>query len=232
MRRLLVGVAGAALLLACLPARAATPGTQKGKLQILQEGKPIGTERYEITATDTEITARGDMTFTAGDEKVHQTTDLLLNADLSPRRYDWKMDEPKPTWVRVDFDGSQATIHYPRPDGKEDQQQFTFASPRVAVLDINVFHQFLLLVGLYDLERGGVQEIPVFVPQSVQPGTVQVEMEGVESLPVDGAPQPVRRFSIRSEDNHVLLWVTESGRFVKLTVPQADVEVVPESGSN
>jgi hypothetical protein len=128
----------------------------------------------------------------------------------------------------VEFEGSQATIFFPREDGKQEQQVYDFAGKRVAVLDVNFFHHFQLLAQLYDFSRGGRQAIPVFIPQAVQPGVVQVELEAVETQTVEGKAQPVRRLSITSEDNRVLLWVTESGRFVRLQVPQANVEVLPE----
>ncbi|MGH9804215.1 MAG: hypothetical protein ACRD4D_03500, partial [Candidatus Acidiferrales bacterium] len=124
------------------------------------------------------------------------------------------------------FEGGRATISFPRDDGKDEQQVYDFGG-RVALLDINVFHHFLLLVRLYDFAKGGPQTVSVFVPQSVQPGSVTLELEGVETMTVDAAPQPVRRFSILSEDNRLQLWVTETGRFVRLTVPQAEVEVLP-----
>ncbi len=57
---------------------------------------------------------------------------------------------------------------------------------------------------------------------------VTVELEGVDTMAVDGEEEPVRRLSIATEDNRLVFWVSESGRFVRLQVPGADVEVVPE----
>ncbi|MEE9234335.1 MAG: hypothetical protein V3U28_02720, partial [Candidatus Acidoferrales bacterium] len=73
----------------------------------------------------------------------------------------------------------------------------------------------------------GPQTVQVFVPQSVQPGEAVVELLGVETRSVDGQPQPVRQLAITTADNQVMLWVTESGQFVRLWVPLANVEVVP-----
>lgn len=201
---------------------------QTGRLLILRNGKAIGSEHYQISGTATEFHARGDIRIESQGQKMRQTTSLVLNADLSPRRYEWKLEEPREKRLWVEFEKGQAIIAFPREDGKQEQQLYEFGTARVALLDINVFHHFLLLARLYDFSRGGPQTIPVFIPQSVQPGSVTVELEEVETLTVEGEPQPVRRLSITSEDNHLLLWITEGGHFVRLRVPQANVEVVPE----
>ncbi|HKZ52071.1 MAG TPA: hypothetical protein VJ085_02190 [Candidatus Acidoferrales bacterium] len=225
---LVVGLLTAALG-ACVPAGAAE--SEQGRLRILANGRPIGSEHYQISATATELQARAEVLLEAGDEKVRQTASLLLNADGSPRHYEWKLEEPWKNWLRVEFEGSRATIFFLREDGKQEQQLFDFAGERVAVLDVNFFHHFQLLARLYDFARGGPQAIPVFIPQTVQPGVVTVQLEAVETQTVEGKAQPVRRLSITSEDNRVLLWLTESGRFVRLQVPQANVEVLAEGAT-
>ncbi len=126
----------------------------------------------------------------------------------------------------MEFDGSKATIAYSADDEEEEQQIFDFESRRVALLDHNVFHHFLLLAELYDFSAGDVQTVKVFVPQAVQPGEARLELVGVEQATVNGKPQPVRQLAITTSDNRVLLWVTESGQFVRLRVPVANVEVV------
>lgn len=219
-------VLGAVLLLAGLLAPAAAAQSQKGELRVLYRGEEIGREAYEISGTATELHARSTITYRIDTLAMRQTTDLLLGADGVPRRYEWKLEEPHKSWLRMDFNGGRATISFPRDDGKNEEQLYEFGG-RLALLDINVFHHFLLLARLYDFAQGGPQTVSVFVPQSVQPGSVTLELQGVETMPVDGAPQPVRRLSILSEDNELQLWVTETGRFVRLAVPQAEVEVLP-----
>ncbi|OFV87714.1 MAG: hypothetical protein A3D93_01345 [Acidobacteria bacterium RIFCSPHIGHO2_12_FULL_67_30] len=227
MRRLL----GAALILAVVGPAAAAPEPREGQLRILADGQLIGRERYQITRTATEIQANGEVDLEIEGQKVRQTSRLLLGADLAPRSYEWKTETPKTAWVRIEFAGAVATVRYLPPDAKEDQQVFTFDTPRVALLDNNFFHQYLLLAELYDYQAGGAQTVKVFVPQAVQPGEVRLELRGVETLEVEGQPQPVRQLAITTEDNEVLLWVTESGRFVRLRAPQMNVEVVPESAA-
>lgn len=226
MRRLLVPLL---LLLLGLPPAAAAQESQQGRLRILLDGQPIGSERYEIARTATEVHARGEIELQLGPDKLRQTSSLLLSADLAPRSYESKMEAPEKTWRRVEFAGGDATIVFPRSDGKEEEQVFKFGTPRVALLGL--YHHFLLLAQLYDYAAAGPQTIKVFIPQSVQPGEARVELVGVETLTVDGRLQPVRQLSVTTEDNQVQLWVTESGRFVRLAAPREKVEVVPESAA-
>lgn len=228
-RVLALGVVLAGLLAALPASRAAE--SQHGQLRIVHNGENVGTETYEITATATELQARGEIVYVVNQQKTRQTTSLLLGADALPRRYEWKLEEPRKSWLRMEFEAGKGTIWFPDQQGREEQQVFDFGRGPVALLDINVFHHFLLLARLYDVARGGPQTIQVFVPQSVQPGAVTMELQGVETLAVEASPQPVRHFSILSEDNRLELWVTEAGRFVRLRVPQANVEVLPEGSA-
>lgn len=229
MRRFLtIGLVAACLLAGTRAGGQAAVEAQKDRLRILRNGQPVGSEQYEIAGTGTEVHARADVTLSLGEAQVHQKASLLLRADLAPRRYEWRMEEPLKRWLRVEFSGNRGTIYFPREDGQEEQQVFDFGTTRVAVLDNNIFHHFLLLARLYDFDRGGPQTIKVFIPQSVQPGEVTVELLGVETREVEGRPQPVRQLALTTADNRVLLWVSARGRFVRLQVPQANVEVVPE----
>lgn len=228
MRRVLICLFVFALAGAGAGSALSAEEPQKGTLRVLRNGALIGTERYEIAATASEIQARGELDLQADDTTIRQSARLLLSADLAPRAFDLKVDGREKTWRRVEFSpAGAATIWYPLETGKEDQQVFEFGTPRVAVLGL--YHHFLLLTRLYDFGKGGQQTIQVFIPYSIQPGVVRLELTGVESQTVDGAPQPVRQFIITTEDSRVLLWVTEAGRFVRLEAPLEKVEVVPES---
>lgn len=231
MRRVLIPLLVSACLAAGLPVVGAAQESQEGRLRILLNGQPVGSERYQIVRTATEIQARSEVELKVGDQGLRQTTKLLLSADLAPRSYEWRIEKPKESWIRMEFEGTAGTITYPREDGKSEQQVYEFGTTRVALVDNNVFHHFLLLAELYDFAAGGPQKIKVFIPQAVQPGEVTVELQGVETLPTGGDSQPVRQLSITTEDNQVLLWVTEAGAFVRLRVPLANVEVVPESAA-
>jgi len=227
MRRVLRRI-GAVASLAALVAgglSAADP-IAKGRLRILRQGQLIGSERYEVVTTATEVQTRGELELTVEHTTVRQSASLLLSADLAPRHYELKVEQPEATWRRINFSGTSATARYPLGEGKEDEQVFEFGAGRVAILGL--YHDFALLARLYDLSKGGAQSIRVFVPWSLQPGEALVELKGVEKQSVGGREQSVRQFLITTEDSQVLLWVTEGGQFVRLLAPLEGVEVLPE----
>lgn len=229
MRRvLMVSLLGSLLAVLLAPALLgqAALQSQKGQLRVLRSGQPIGTERYEIIATATEVQSRGELEITVDDVSFRQSSTLLLSADLMPRQYELKMEEPEKSWRRVEFSAGKATMRYPLAQGKEDVQEFVFGSDRVAVLGL--YHEFALLARLYDASQGGAQTLRVFVPATGQPGVATVEMKRVETREVDGQPVPVREFSVTTEDSQLQLWITESGRLVRLLAPLENIEVVAE----
>jgi len=201
--------------------------SQKGRLRILRLGQPIGTESYEIIATATEIQARGQIEIQVEGGAIRQSSIQLLSADLSPRQYELRLEQPQKSWRRVDFSGGKATARYPLADGKEDTQVFDFSGGPVAVLGL--YHDFLLLARHYDFARGGPQTVRVFIPWGLQPGEATLELKGVDTQDVDGVAQPVRELAITTPDNQLQLWVTESGRLVRLTAPLEGIEILPET---
>ncbi len=227
--RLAVALAVAALAAPLAPPAAGqgSPQSQKGRLRILRAGQPIGTESYEIIATATEIQARGQLEIQAEGGAVRQSSIQLLSADLSPRQYELRLEQPQKSWRRVDFSGGKATARYPLPDGKEDTQEFAFPDGRVTILGL--YHDFLLLARRYDFAQGGPQTVRVFVPWGLQPGEATLELKGVKTETVEGTEQPVRELAITTPDNQLQLWVTESGRLVRLAAPLEGVEILPDT---
>lgn len=201
-------------------------GDQQGVLRIEMEGRLVGTERYQLVRTSSTIRAKAEIELEIAGETVRQNTDLVLSPNYELRSYQWRLVEPQKKTIRIEMAEGGARVTFPRPeDGKEEEQQFTFGTDRVALLDINVFHHFLVLARLYDVNRGGPQAIKVFIPQSVQPGEVIVEAKGVETMRVGGNKVSARRLEVTTGDNQVLLWISDKRGLVRLQVPQAQVTV-------
>jgi hypothetical protein len=226
MRRVLMPAALGAVMSLALALAPALAQSQQGRLRILRQGQLIGSESYEITATKTEVQSRGELEIQVEGGTIRQTAVQLLSADLTPRQYELRMEKPEKTWRRVEFSGGTATARYPLPDGKEDTQEFKFADGHVTILGL--YHDFLLLARRYDLARGGPQTVRVFVPWGLQPGEATLELRSVKTETVDGASQPVREFAITTPDSQLQLWVTESGRLVRLVAPLEGVEILPD----
>ncbi len=232
MRYLLGRLAGPSLGLALgLALAAASPllgqpsKDQQGVLRIEVEGKVVGTERYQIVHAGSTIRAQAEIQLEVAGETVRQNTSLVLSRNYELLSYEWRLEKPRKSFVRIGMVDGRARVTFPRPDGTEEEQQFDFGTDRMALLDNNVFHHFLLLAHLYDAEKGGPQTIRVFVPQSVQPGVVTMEAKGVETVEVNGKKVLARRLEITTEDNQVLLWISDEKGIVRLQVPQSHVIV-------
>jgi hypothetical protein len=103
-------------------------------------------------------------------------------------------------------------------------QDFTFGSPRVVILDNNLYHHYALLARLYDWNARGAQTFPVLIPQEMTPGMIAVEALGPQQ--VDGAALELLR--VRTADLEINLYFDASRRLVRLDVPTSKAVIVRE----
>ena len=229
-----VGIAGTILplLLAALPVPLHAQNIQKqeGVLIITAGGESIGRERYKIVPRGGMIEASGQMKLQSGLTSLQQSSLMTLSRAGEPQSYEWKMKEPISRTIKVNFDGSRAYVDYPLEEGGRDRKEFRFDTARVALLDNNFFHHYILLAQLYDFTKGGIQTIPVLIPQSVQPGTVTVQDAGTDEIQAGTGAGTVfaRRLDVTTPDNLIHVWLGEGNRLLRLTVPAAGVTVAPE----
>ncbi len=80
---------------------------------------------------------------------------------------------------------------------------FKFESPRVAVLDNNLYYQYAVLAQVYDWKAGGKQTFPVLIPQDMTPGSISVESIGLQQ--VENASYEALRVS--STDLEILVYL-------------------------
>lgn len=59
-------------------------------------------------------------------------------------------------------------------------RRISLSSPRIAVLDNNLYYQFGVLARQYDWKAGGKQTFPVLIPQDMVPGSITVESLGLQ----------------------------------------------------
>ncbi len=101
------------------------------------------------------------------------------------------------------------------------RKDFTFTSPRVAVLDNNLYYQFGLLARLYDWQAGGKQTFPVLIPQDMVPGSISVESLGEQKA--GGGNYEAMRVS--SPDLEIMVFLDASHRLMRLEVPSSNVTI-------
>lgn len=196
---------------------------EKGKFRILADGKETGKEEFEISASDNGWTARGTSEIQSPQGAMRITGTLELHPDGTPERYEWSTQGPKKASAAVSFNGVTAVAELHLEGMHPFTQQFTFNSPRIAVLDNNLYHHYVILARLYDWEKKGAQTLPVLVPQDMTPGTLTLESLGKQD--VGGAK--LEELRVKTEDLELDLYL-DGPRLVRIVAPSTNAEIVRE----
>ncbi|HKW88352.1 MAG TPA: hypothetical protein VJN21_06320 [Candidatus Acidoferrales bacterium] len=196
----------------------------KGKFRDKVNGHQVGTEEFETAPDAGGWVARA--TAEVKDDKgasTHITSLLRLRADGTPIHYEWSTDGPKKASSTIDFANGTATIQLMLPGKNPFTQQLFFKTPRVAILDDNLYHQYAILSALYDWSRKGPQDLSVLIPQELTPGSVT--MEALE--PDQSSGKTLDRLRVHSQDLELTLYF-DGPRLVRISVPSANAEIVRE----
>ena len=198
--------------------------TDKGKFSIILDGKTVGHEEFEIAPSEGGWTARGTSELKPPDapDTTRVTGTLVLQADGAPIRYDWTSQADKTNSAKILFANGIAKITLEMQGARPFEQELSFGSPHIAVLDDNLYHQYAILARLYDWSKRGAQSIPVLIPQELTPGTITIESTG--SATADGKTYDGLR--VNTSDLEVLLLLDTNHRLMRLEVPSAKVSVV------
>jgi hypothetical protein len=205
--------------------RAAIFAPDKGKFRILLDGQVIGSEEFEISSSGETWLARGSTSAHApGGGDIKATGQLKLAADGAPTRYDWSAQTKNKASGAVDFIDGTAKCSINLSGTPPFRKDFAFSSPRIAVLDNNLYYQYSVLAQLYDWKTGGKQVFPVVIPQDMTPGSISVESLGPQQ--VESAKYETLRVS--SPDIEILLYLDANHRMMRLGVPSSKVVIVRE----
>jgi len=204
------------------PAKNASPFVaEKGDFRILVGGQPAGKEDFEISPGNGGWIVRGNSEIQTADGTTHVSGTLELHADGTPARYQWSTDGAKKASAAIVFNGPTASIELHIGDARPFTQQFTFDSPKVVVLDNNLYHQYIVLAHLYNYDKGGPQAFSVLVPQELTPGTVTVESMGTQDI--DG--KKLDELNVKTEDLEINL-LLDGPRLVRIVAPASNAEIV------
>ena len=149
---------------------------------------------------------------------------LKLSADGTPIHYDWSAEAQKKATGAVDFVSGTAKCSADLGGASPLRKDFKFASPRVAVLDNNLYYQYGVLARMYDWKAGGKQTFPVLIPQDMVPGSISVESLGPQQ--VGNAKYEALRVS--SPDLEIMLYLDANHRMMRLEVPSSNVTIERE----
>lgn len=195
----------------------------KGKFRILVGGQEQGKEEFEIAQADGNWVAHGSTEIQTPQGTTHVNGTLTFQPDGTPVRYEWSTQGAKKASASVAFTGATASSELHIEGARPFTQQFTFPTPRVVVLDNNLYHQYAVLARLYDWQQKGVQTFSVLVPQDLTPGSVTVESLGKQD--VGGAK--LEELRVKTEDLELDLYL-DSQRLVRIVVPSSNAEIIRE----
>ncbi len=195
----------------------------KGKFSIQLNGKAVGHEDFEIAPDGGGWTARGTTDIKTPDTAATRVTGTLtLQPDGAPISYEWTSQAEKTNGAHILFANGVAKITLEMQGARPFEQDMSFGSPLIAVLDNNLYYQYAVLARVYDWSKGGTQNLPVLVPQELTPGSIVVESTG--SLTAGGKSYDGLRVS--TSDLEVVLYLDSNHRLMRLEVPSAKVSVV------
>ena len=209
------------------PAAAATAmlAPDKGKFRIVLEGQVVGSEEFEIAPSGGTWIARGlTIAHVPGGGEIKATGQLKLAADGTPIHYEWTAQTQKKGSGAVDFANGTAKSAIDLGGKSPFTQDFKFSSPRVAVLDNNLYYQYAVLAQLYDWKAGGKQVFPVLIPQDMTPGSIEVESLGPQQ--VESAKYETLR--VTSSDLEIMLYLDTGRRLMRVDVPSSKATIERE----
>ena len=197
----------------------------RGKFKILLAGQAIGTDDFDISLVEGKWMVHGttEAHTPAGDD-LKTTGALQLAVDGTPIHYAWSAESPKKASGSVDFDSGTTKTLTDFGSGHPYHQDFKFVSPRVIVLDNNLYEQYAVLVRIYDWSAGGEQSFPVLIPQDTIPGSIMVEPADSQSAG-GGSLEGLR---VKTADLEVEVYFDAKRRLMRLEVPDAKVVVTRE----
>src|SRR6266513_4354169 len=224
------GIVACAVSIAAQKKSAATSGPvvfveDKGKLTIKLGGQTVGHEDFEIAPSGGGWLAKGLAEIKPPDSGASKVSgSLTLQGNGAPISYEWSSQAEKTNGAHILFANGVASITLEMQGARPFQQDLTFNTPLIAVLDNNPYHQYAVLARIYDWSKRGVQTFPVIIPQELTPGTITVQSTG--SASPDG--KTYEGLKVTTSDLEILLLLDGNHRLMRLEVPDAKVSVIRE----
>jgi hypothetical protein len=197
----------------------------KGRLNILIDGKSIGREEFEITPNGETWVAKGTTKVSMeGAPATTVTGSLTLAPDGSPLSYEWSSQTDKTNGAHIVFVNGIAKMTLEMQGARPFEQDLTFGTSRIAVLDNNLYHQYAVLARLYDWNSKGLQNFSVLIPQELTPGTITVTSVGS----VNAAGKSYDGLKVVTTDIEMVLYLDPNHKLMRLEVPASKAAVVRE----
>lgn len=186
-------------------------------------GRPVGTEKFEIRASEGRIEAKAEIELRLEQNRqpvaLQAFPALIMDSEFEPVTYNWSQRGAQSSELTVDFRASPAKCRYRTMTGQQDYRDFNLPKG-VVVLDDNVIHHFQVIVDRLKPPGAGRQNFKAFVPQEGLPGDLTVE-----DVP-DAPATKLRHLRVSTELTHIDLWVDEQERLERVSNPEAQFEAI------
>jgi hypothetical protein len=209
-------------LKAALPDSASVFLADKGTLRITIGGQTIGSEEFEMSQSGVDWIAHSSMSaHSPGGSEIKASGNLRLAADGAPLHYDWSAEAQKKAKGSVEFANGTAKCSADFGTPSLMRKDFVFSTPRIAVLDNNLYFQYSVLAQVYDWKASGKQSFPVVIPQDMVPGTISVESLG----PQQAATGKYDALRVSTPDLEITLYLDAKHRLMRLEVPSSNAVI-------
>jgi hypothetical protein len=198
---------------------------EKGRFNILLDGQSVGHEDFEIVASGGGWTAHGTSSIKPPQGAASTVSGTLtLQPDGVPMTYEWSSQAEKSNSAHVVFANGVAKMTLQLQGARPFEQDLSFSSALIVVLDNNLYHQYAVLARVYDWSKRGMQSFPVLIPQELTPGTITVDSVG--SVSAEG--KSYEGLKVVTNDLEIALYLDGNHHLVRMDVPAAKVSVVRE----
>jgi hypothetical protein len=204
------------------PAGSPVFAQDKGKFTIQLNGQTVGHEEFDISAAGAGWATHSTTDLKALDTPASRVTGtLMLQPDGTPISYQWSSQAEKTNGAHIVFSNGVAKITLEMQGARPFEQDLTFGTPLIAVLDNNLYYQYAVLARVYDWNKRGAQTFPVLIPQDLTPGSITIESTGTASA----AGKSYEGLRVTTSDLEVLLYLDSNHRLMRLEVRSAKVSV-------
>jgi hypothetical protein len=201
----------------------------EAQFDIYIAGTQIGKEKFAVLISK-------DSVSTHSSADLHNLGDKHQNIEIKTELKADSLYKPLAYQVHTEIDGQKGSIIGRFSEG---QAMFEFSSDgnpskrgllvgdRYIILDTNVFHHFIFVARLFDLDSNEEsQSFEVIVPQELNNGILNVSEAGIEKIQVSGKNRILHHLKADSGVVSIDLWIDDRGILYKIALPDKHVEVI------
>lgn len=197
---------GALLVGLGLPAGGAAQEIDAGQLQLLEDGRRVGVERFRIWRAGQTVNAVANIDRPQGEE---WQVGIQMDADLVPLKYG--LQEGRRPLVSGDRYADRVRFHTASPEG-ERWKEFP-PSAVGAIVEVGVAHHYFLL--LHVLRAGG-DGLSAIVPTRGERVDARLVGEADDRVSVGDRTVTATRYDLDIGDDRVRVWVDAQDKLLRV----------------